>query len=180
MNHLSKYKIRPNEYFMLMARMEPENNIEMILEGYVASGNPNPFIVIGGYGNKFGAKMFQRYSSRVKFIGGVYNKSELDSLRYFSTAYFHGHSVGGTNPSLLEAMACRSFIISHDNAFNKGVLGDDAIYFLNKRELVERFHSIEQLIAKTGKLLRTGILIRLSASIIGRRSRFSMRRCLSR
>lgn len=153
-NHLSKYKVRPNEYFMLMARMEPENNIEMILEGYVASGNTSPFIVVGSYGNKFGTRVFQKYSSRVQFVGGVYNKSELDSLRYFSTAYFHGHSVGGTNPSLLEAMACRSFILSHDNTFNKGVLGEEAIYFLNEKELLELFHSMEQLLAKNGEVFK--------------------------
>jgi Domain of unknown function (DUF1972)/Glycosyl transferases group 1 len=142
--YLDKYEIKPNEYFMLMARMEPENNIELILEGYVASGNQSPFIVIGGYGNKFGERMFQKYSSKVRFIGGVYNKSELDSLRYFSTAYFHGHSVGGTNPSLLEAMACQSLIVSHNNAFNKGVLGDDAIYFSDKSELVTCFQIIDE------------------------------------
>jgi hypothetical protein len=149
-DYLVRYNVKPNKYFMLMARMEPENNIEMILDAYVTSGNRSPFIVIGGYGNKFGTKMFEKYSSNAYFVGGVYNKSELDSLRYFSAAYFHGHSVGGTNPSLLEAIACRSFIISHDNAFNRGVLGNEAIYFSNENELVERFRSMEELLKRNG------------------------------
>ena len=87
-------------------------------------------------------------------MGSIYNKNELDSLRYFSKAYFHGHSVGGTNPSLLEAMACRSFILSHNNPFNKGVLGEDAIYFSQKEELMQCFRSIEELLIKNGQTFK--------------------------
>ena len=53
----------------------------------------------------------------------------MNQLRLHCDLYFHGHSVGGTNPSLLEAMACSCFIVAHNNPFNKGVLGDDALYF---------------------------------------------------
>ncbi|MBK7965024.1 MAG: hypothetical protein IPK10_06875 [Bacteroidetes bacterium] len=62
-------------------------------------------------------------------MGGIYNQDHLNNLRYFGRYYFHGHSVGGTNPSLLEAMASSAYIISHDNLFNRNVLGDQAWYY---------------------------------------------------
>jgi glycosyltransferase involved in cell wall biosynthesis len=68
-------------------------------------------------------------------MGAIYNMNHLDNLRHFSQLYFHGHSVGGTNPSLLEAMACQTQIIAHNNEFNRGILGDDAFYFNNSAEL---------------------------------------------
>ncbi len=145
---LTRYLVDPGNYFMLIARMEPENNIDMILESYVASGVESPFIVIGSYQNGYGKTMFAKYSSRVRFIGGVYDKKDLDSLRHFASAYFHGHSVGGTNPSLLEAMSCRSFIFAHDNPFNRGVLGEDATYFTSSANLTSLFLAMDTLLSQ--------------------------------
>jgi glycosyltransferase involved in cell wall biosynthesis len=65
----------------------------------------------------------------------VYDPVKLGNLRHFSSFHFHGHSVGGTNPSLLEAMACGCSIIAHDNVFNKAVLGNEARYFSNINEI---------------------------------------------
>jgi glycosyltransferase involved in cell wall biosynthesis len=151
---LAKYEVEAGNYFMLIARMEPENNIDLILQSYVASGLTSPFIVIGSYQNGYGKAMFDKYASSVRFIGGVYDKAELDSLRHFAKAYFHGHSVGGTNPSLLEAMSCRSFILAHDNSFNRGVLGDDAVYFTNSSMLTSFFLSMDDLLCKNGDRLK--------------------------
>ena len=153
---LAKYNVAPDNYFMLIARMEPENNIELILESYVDARHPSPFLVIGGHQNEFGRSMYQKFFPRVQFIGGVYDKKELDSLRHFSKAYFHGHSVGGTNPSLLEAMSCRSFILAHDNPFNKGVLGTEAIYFSDQKELTAYFNSLEDLIFQNSLAFKDG------------------------
>ena len=140
--------VTSGNYFLLIARMEPENNIELILESYIIANPDSPFLVIGDYKNGYGRLMYKKYSSRVRFIGGVYNKSELDSLRHFSKAYFHGHSVGGTNPSLLEAMSCGCFILAHDNAFNRGVLGGEAIYFSGQQELVGHFKAMDTLLQR--------------------------------
>ncbi len=68
-------------------------------------------------------------------MGGIYNLEHLNNLRYFSNIYFHGHSVGGTNPSLLEAMASKAFVAAHNNDFNKGVLKENAVYFSNPQEV---------------------------------------------
>ena len=67
--------------------------------------------------------------SRVVFLGYVADMDKLNNLRYYSNIYFHGHTVGGTNPSLLEAMASNTLICSHKNIFNSSILNEDAIYF---------------------------------------------------
>lgn len=140
------YNLAQDSYLMLVARLEPENNITMILDGYVKSGTSYPFIVIGNHNNKYGAYLKDRYKSNdVRFLGGIYDKAKLDSLRCFAKAYFHGHSVGGTNPSLLEAMASRAFIFAHDNDFNKGVLEANAIYFSSSESLAAKITNIKAL-----------------------------------
>ncbi|CAN4273123.1 RfaG Glycosyltransferase [Methylophilaceae bacterium] len=134
---LEKYDVSKNEYFILIARMEPENNIETILDGYCLSKSPLPFIVIGNFSTAYGAMLYSKYDGgNVRFVGGVYDINVLNNLRYFSNMYFHGHSVGGTNPSLLEAMASHSLIAAHSNVFNRAVLGDDALYFSNQADVV--------------------------------------------
>lgn len=135
---LTAYHVREREFYLLIARLEPENNIEMILDGYIGSGSSFPFIVIGnadtGYGNYLKAKY---PDLSIRFIGGVYDKVSLDALRYGSKMYFHGHSVGGTNPSLLEAMGTGALIAAHGNGFNLSVLKSSGLYFQNANEIAE-------------------------------------------
>ena len=129
---LSEYKVEPYEYHILIARMEPENNIETILDGVLQAESQIPFLVVGKHDtNKFGAYLKDKYKNHenIRFLGGIYNQEHLNNLRYFSKVYFHGHTVGGTNPSLLEAMASHSLIVAHDNQFNKYILNEDAFYF---------------------------------------------------
>lgn len=119
-----------NEYFLLIARLEPENNIETIVRGYLSSESSSPLCIVGGHENRYGALLKARYPDpRVRFLGGIYDQATLDGLRFCAAVYFHGHSVGGTNPSLLEAMASQAFICAHDNEFNRSVLGESAQYF---------------------------------------------------
>ena len=135
---LEKYDVKPHKYNMLIARMEPENNIETILDGIELSYNEFPFLVIGKHDiNKFGGYLKDKFkdSKKIKFLGGIYNLNDLNNLRFFSNLYFHGHSVGGTNPSLLEAMASKALIIAHDNDFNKSILRDNAFYFRTKTDV---------------------------------------------
>jgi len=75
--------------------------------------------------------MIKRFSKvpSILFTGSLFDQQKLHSLRSFCSLYFHGHSVGGTNPSLLEAIAAQALIAAHDNPFNKAVLGTDAYYF---------------------------------------------------
>jgi glycosyltransferase involved in cell wall biosynthesis len=89
-------------------------------------------LVIGDVSNKFGKGLSAKFShdTRIRFIGPLFNDvKKLHTLKVFSHLYFHGHSVGGTNPSLLEAMASRALIAAHRNPFNKTVLSENAYYF---------------------------------------------------
>ena len=73
----------------------------------------------------------------IQFLGSIYDINLLNNLRYFSNLYFHGHTVGGTNPSLLEAMASSALICAHENVFNQSILSDDAFYFQTKEHVSE-------------------------------------------
>ncbi|MEQ8360685.1 MAG: DUF1972 domain-containing protein [Cytophagales bacterium] len=133
---LGEYQLVSEKYYLLIARMEPENNIETILEGYCQSKSELPFIVIGSIDKSYGAYIKKRFNKKsIHFLGAVYNQEILNNLRYFSKMYFHGHSVGGTNPSLLEAMASSALICAHDNIFNKSILGKDALYFQSESDI---------------------------------------------
>ncbi len=129
-NSLSLYGLKKHKFNLLIARMEPENNVETIIRGYIESGCSDPLIIIGNNTNKFGKYITYQYKAEnICFWGPIYDINILNQLRYFSNLYFHGHSVGGTNPSLLEAMASQCLIVAHDNIFNRSVLEEDALYF---------------------------------------------------
>ena len=139
-NVIKQYGVSPHNYNMLIARMEPENNIEIILDAISLSKAKEKLLVIGKHDtNKFGAYLKRKFKhhEQIKFVGGVYDLNHLNNLRYFSRLYFHGHSVGGTNPSLLEAMASGAFIVANNNIFNKSILKKNAIYFKNKKDIIE-------------------------------------------
>jgi glycosyltransferase involved in cell wall biosynthesis len=128
---LDEFKLDVYQYDMLIARMEPENSIETILDGVAKADTGREFLVVGNTDNDYGAYLLDkfRHNHNIKFSGSIFNMNKLNNLRYHSNLYFHGHTVGGTNPSLLEAMASNSLICSEDNKFNRAVLGDDALYF---------------------------------------------------
>ena len=130
----------PYSYDLLIARMEPENNVETIVKGYLKKDTGRKLFLVGNYnGTRFGKYLYEAYNTHesIVFLGSIYDMEALDNLRYYSNLYFHGHSVGGTNPSLLEAMASNCCIVAHDNIFNRSILGQDAFYFANESELSE-------------------------------------------
>lgn len=152
---LKDYGVLEYQYCIAIARLEPENNIETIVEGYHSSSIQIPLLIFGTL-NKFGISIKEKYldDKRIRFVGSNYNQNELNNLRYFSRYYFHGHSVGGTNPSLLEAMASRALIVAHDNIFNRSILENEAMYFrfsndltalLDKDQFFERFTELTNL-----------------------------------
>lgn len=134
---LKKYHLEKYQYNMLVARLEPENNIEMILDGSLHQSTPKAFLVIGNHNTKYGQYLKQKYTQwdHIRFLSAVYITDDLNNLRFYSGIYFHGHSVGGTNPSLIEAMGCHALVCAHNNIFNKEVLGDDGYYFSDSSEI---------------------------------------------
>lgn len=127
---LDKYGLEIESYNLVIARMEPENSLEMILEGHKRSGHQKKLILVGKFENAFGTYLKEKFENEnTLFWGPVYDIELLNNLRYFSHIYFHGHSVGGTNPSLLEAMASHALVAAHDNIFNGSVLEKDGFYF---------------------------------------------------
>lgn len=137
---LKKYDLHPYNYDMLIARFEPENNIEMILKAYAKSESKRKFILIGNYlHTEFGKQMYDEYSNyeNIRFLGAIYHQTELQNIRYYSNLYLHGHSVGGTNPSLLEAMGDSALIVYHNNEFNKTIIENDGFAFSTVEELVD-------------------------------------------
>ncbi|MCB9202266.1 MAG: DUF1972 domain-containing protein [Flavobacteriales bacterium] len=135
---LQKYNLKPYDYHLLVARLEPENNVEIAIQGVLKSRNDKKLYIVGGYSKtEYGRRLYSKYrqEDKIQFLGGIYNQEELNSLRYYSDLYFHGHSVGGTNPSLLEAMGSRCLVVAHNNVFNKSVLKGNAFYFSNLEEV---------------------------------------------
>jgi len=134
---LAGLDIEPFRYLLLVGRMEPENNFEMILDGIRESNTDLPTIVVSSTDTAYGKDLVARFADlpSIRFVGWVGDRRLLSNLRHFAAVHFHGHSVGGTNPSLLEAMASSAFISANDNQFNRSVLGDDAAYFANSRDV---------------------------------------------
>ncbi|HEX4375322.1 MAG TPA: DUF1972 domain-containing protein [Puia sp.] len=135
---------KKQKYFLLMARMEPENNVETILEGFHKSNSTKNFIVIGNAENRFGKYLVSRFKkdTRIEFAGSIFNPQRVNNLLAKAYIYFHGHSAGGTNPSLLQAMANMALIASHNNMFNQAVLQNDALYFSD-------YHDVQNIIDNT-------------------------------
>lgn len=146
-NCLSKYNVEVENYNMLIARLEPENNIEVILDGAAMAKKSDPFLVIGKNHTQYGEFLKSKYLKYpfIRFIGGIYDIDELNNLRYYSKLYFHGHSVGGTNPSLLEAMSSNALICANDNEFNSAILGADAMYFRSAYEVSGFIDTVEKI-----------------------------------
>ena len=151
-DYLKEYNLKPNEYYLIIARLEPENNILMAIKGYLLSKEKGkrPLVIVGKTNTPHGKELVVKYKNEksIVFLGGIYDFNKINSIRHFSYAYFHGHSVGGTNPSLLEAMSSDCFILANNNIFNKAVLGDNAIYYQSYDDVTLLLDQIDYLTKK--------------------------------
>jgi len=140
--------LMPDDYWLVVARLEPENNIHTILKGFLESEIKKPLLVVGDFtSKKYRAKINEILKKdkdkRILMVGGIYDRELLFMLRQNCFGYIHGHSVGGTNPSLLEAMVMKNLVIAHDNEFNREVGGDAILYFKGANELTELIDTVE-------------------------------------
>ena len=132
-------------YHLVVARFEPENHVHLIVEGYAASAASLPLVVVGSapYADEYTAQVHALGDERVRFLGGVYDQDLLDQLYANAATYLHGHSVGGTNPSLLRALGAGAATIAFDVPFNREVLEDTGTYFGNPADVAARVEAAE-------------------------------------
>ncbi|SDD57317.1 DUF1972 domain-containing protein [Auraticoccus monumenti] len=132
-DRLPELGLQAQGYHLVVARMEPENHVHVIVEGYVQSSARRPLVVVGSapYADEYIARTQQLAAGddRVRFVGGVYDQELLDQLYAGALTYLHGHSVGGTNPSLLRAIGAGTATLAYDVNFNREVLREDGGYF---------------------------------------------------
>ena len=148
-NTYTKSTINPDEYWLAVARLQPDNNIETILNGYIKSNSEKPLIIIGDfscdddYEKSLKSILNNNTNKKIIFTDGIYNQEHLNMFRQNCFGYIHAHSIGGTNPSLLEAMIMKNIIIAHDNEFNKEVARDSVVYFKDYEDLNNQINLIE-------------------------------------
>lgn len=128
--------IKPKEYYLVVGRFVPENNYETMIMEYMKSTTKKDFVLITNIEkNKFYDALKEKthfeQDERIKFVGTVYNQELLKKIRENAYGYIHGHEVGGTNPSLLEALATTDLNLLLDVGFNKEV-GKDGAFYWNK------------------------------------------------
>lgn len=153
---LEAFGLEPGSYYLVVCRVEPENHVLEIVRGFESSATLKDLVVVGNVAKRtpYVQRVLDAAGLRVRFPGPIYDAEVLRALRTHCAAYLHGHSVGGTNPSLLEAMACGNVAISHENPYNREVLGDDALYFRTEDELARRLSDCERLVPDERARLR--------------------------
>jgi glycosyltransferase involved in cell wall biosynthesis len=136
--------LEPGRYMTLIARAEPENSILEIVQGFSERPRGVKLVVLGTYepSHEYQAAVKAAASDEVIFVGAIYDKTVVQALRLHSLAYLHGHQVGGTNPSLVEALGAGNAIIAHDNRFNRWVAGPGARYFASAAEVSRELDQI--------------------------------------
>lgn len=129
-SNLKKYSLEPKGYYLLIARLEPENNIDLIIDEFKKSTSNKKLVVVAPLKKtSYVKKLLESKSEKILFIGGIYEPKLQRTLRHNCFAYIHGHEVGGTNPTLVEALSCHNVILALDVPFNREVAGEGAFYF---------------------------------------------------
>jgi len=141
---LQKFNLTGLGYHLVVSRLEPENNVDQIIHGYLKTDSKRPLVIVGNImETDYVRDLLKFMSKRIIFLGGIYERFALEVIRANAFSYIHGHSVGGTNPSLLEAMASKNICICHKNQFNIGVVSDAGFYFENDDDLSRIITEIE-------------------------------------
>ncbi|MCU1524555.1 MAG: glycosyltransferase family 1 protein [Microbacteriaceae bacterium] len=124
--------LEPGAYLTLICRPIPENSILELVRGFSAVRRGHTLAILGDYTpetDDYHRAVVDAASDEVVFLGAIYDPDEVAALRFHSSGYLHGHTVGGTNPSLVEAMAAGNAVLAHDNAYNRWVADAGALYF---------------------------------------------------
>jgi glycosyltransferase involved in cell wall biosynthesis len=140
-----QYGLEPGAYYLILSRLVPENSADMIVEGFNRSGSKRLLAIVGdaNYRSRFEAQLRAIAGDRVRFLGHVDDREHVKELYCNSYAYIHGHTVGGTNPSLLHALGYGCCILARANEFNDEVLGGHGLLFNEAADLAQKIAFIE-------------------------------------
>ena len=152
---LDEKGLKPEEYYLVVGRFVPENNYETMIREFLHSHSQRDFALITNTNDKFLEELEQnlgwKKDKRLKFVGTVYDKELLKKIRENAYAYFHGHEVGGTNPSLLEALGSTELNLLLDVGFNREVGAEAALYWKKDEgslsrliDVADRFDSMQR------------------------------------
>lgn len=152
--------LKPKDYYLVVGRFVPENSFEIMIREFMKTNSKHDFAIVTTTDNKFEEqlekKLHYKKDGRIKFVGTVYDQELLKKIRENAYGYFHGHTVGGTNPSLIEALGSTDLNLLVDVGFNKEVAQDSALYWSRKdgslAKLIERADAMSAAeIAELGK-----------------------------
>lgn len=146
-NRLAELWLDTGAYHLVVARIEPENHVDVIINGYRRSSATKPLVVVGSvpYASDHERRVddLARSDERVRLLGGLWDQDLLNALYAGSASYLHGHSVGGTNPSLLRAMGAAANVLAWDVSFNREVLAETGRFFRDADTLASLINETE-------------------------------------
>lgn len=146
--------LTPGRFATVIARAEPENSLLEIVSAFSRKRRDCTLVVLGKYDREhaYQRRVLEAASDEVRFVGAIYDKSVVAALRFHSMLYVHGHQVGGTNPSLVEALGAGNAVLAHGNRFNRWVAGDGAAYFDGADECASAFDALLGDDARLGRM----------------------------
>ena len=141
---LIEFGVKPGEYLTLIARIEPENSVLEIVRAFSRCPRGKKLLVLGKFEstNPYHKAILDAASDEVSFVGAIYDKAIVQALRYYSALYLHGHTAGGSNPSLIEALGCGNPVLAHDNQFNRWVTDNKSQYFVDEKSCDEQLEKL--------------------------------------
>lgn len=142
----SQYSFVKNRYAFTVCRIEPENNLHIILDAF-SKQDTLPLVIIGNWkASKYGQNLYEKYTlvKHIHLLDPIYDQHILNQLRSNAYLYLHGHSAGGTNPSLVEAMYLGLPIFAYGVNYNRETTNNHALYFMNSEELQKLINSISE------------------------------------
>jgi glycosyltransferase involved in cell wall biosynthesis len=143
---IDQFGLSSKKYYLLIARPEPENSILEIVRGFSLRRRGMPLVILGNYkpdGTRYQRSVLDAAGPEVNFLGPIFDRQIVQALRFHARAYFHGHQVGGTNPSLVESLAAGNAVIAHDNRFTRWVAGEGALYFQSPEDIDRILDSLD-------------------------------------
>ena len=143
---MNDFGLEKGDYYLYIARLTPDNSIDFIVNTFKNTDSKRKLVVVGPLTkNSFVGRLLENRDKRILFLGGIYEPRLQRALRYYCFAYVHGHRMGGTSVSLVEAMSCRNTILALDTPSNREVAENSATYFRKDfNDLKEKIESLER------------------------------------